>query len=171
MNIVDHNLVTPSGLVIALPRLVTDATVYVWNVTTDYRENGLFISVQGVGEPQEVPACNHVEPVFTGKLPAHAATAKQAILAALRDTIVTATMLHLDNFAATRNYGSILSAATYATSTVAKFATEGKYAVGARDATWTKLYEMLAEMEAGTLAIPSGFSDILPSLPALAWPA
>jgi hypothetical protein len=84
--------------------------------------------------------------------------------------IVAATQQRLDSFAQTRNYDGILSACTYATSTVEKFATEGQYCVGARDATWAKLYELLAEIEAGDRPVPSGYADIENELPVLAWP-
>ena len=53
---------------------------------------------------------------------------------------------------------------------MSKFQTEGQYAVTARDATWEKLYEILAEVEAGTRPIPTSFSDIESELPVLIWP-
>lgn len=89
---------------------------------------------------------------------------------ALQDDIVEQTQGRLDAFARTRQYDGILSACTYATSPTAKFAAEGQYCVAQRDATWAKLYEMLAEVEAGTRPIPSGYQDIEPELPALTWP-
>lgn len=88
----------------------------------------------------------------------------------LKDEIVRDTQQHLDQFAQTRGYDGILSACTYAASTVAKFAAEGQYCVSARDATWAALYEMLAEVQAGTRPVPQGFADVLPDLPPLAWP-
>lgn len=75
----------------------------------------------------------------------------------------------LDDFAKTRNYTNIMSAATYATSTVPKFRAEGQYAVEARDATWAKCYEVLAAAEAGTRPMPT-FEELLAELPVLAWP-
>jgi hypothetical protein len=84
--------------------------------------------------------------------------------------IVTATQQRLDDFAKTRNYDGILSACTYAADPNPKFAFEGKYCIDARGATWTKLYEILAEVEAGTRPMPSGYADIEPELPVLAWP-
>jgi hypothetical protein len=84
--------------------------------------------------------------------------------------VVAATQQRLDAFAQSRNYDGILSACTYATSTVEKFATEGQYCVGARDATWAKLYELLAEIEAGDRPVPSGYADIENELPVLSWP-
>lgn len=90
---------------------------------------------------------------------------------ALRASIVASTQLRLDSFAQTRGYDGILSACSYATSTVPKFKAEGQYCVEARDATWAKLTDMLAEIEAGTRPVPSGFADIEPELPALQWPA
>ena len=76
---------------------------------------------------------------------------------------------HLDVFARTRGYDGILSAATYATSTVPKFAAEGQYAVEARDATWAKCYEVLAAVEAGSHPMPT-LDELLAELPVLTWP-
>lgn len=83
---------------------------------------------------------------------------------------VDRTQKRLDDFARSRGYDNILSACTYATSTVPKFQKEGQYCVEARDATWAKLYEILAEVEAGTRPMPSGFADVEPLLPPLEWP-
>lgn len=95
------------------------------------------------------------------------AARKQALL----NDIVNKTQERLDTFARTRNYDGILSATTYADSLVQKFRNEGQYCLAQRDATWAKLYDMLAEVEAGTRPIPSGYQDIEPELPALTWPA
>ena len=90
---------------------------------------------------------------------------------ALIDSIVSATQQRLDQFAQTRGYDGILSAATYATSTSPRFAAEGQYAVTVRDATWARLYEILAEVEGGTRPTPTGYADIESDLPTLEWPA
>lgn len=76
----------------------------------------------------------------------------------------------LDDFARTRGYDGILSACTYATSAVPKFAAEGRYAVDARDATWSAAYAILAEVQAGDRPIPGSLSEIESDLPVLAWP-
>ena len=89
----------------------------------------------------------------------------------LQAVVVLATQARLDDFAKTRNYDNILSACTYATSTVAQFAAEGQYAATARDATWAALYAVLAEVLAGTRPVPAGFEDVAPLLPVLEWPA
>ena len=88
----------------------------------------------------------------------------------LQQRIVDATQKRLDDFARTRNYDGILSACTYATSTVAKFAADGLYAVQARDATWAALYALLSEVQAGTRPVPDDFEDVAPLLPPLEWP-
>ena len=80
------------------------------------------------------------------------------------------TQQRLDDFARTRNYDGILSACTYATSAVPKFAAEGQYAVQARDATWAALYAFMADVQVGTQPVPTGFEDVEPLLPPLAWP-
>ena len=91
--------------------------------------------------------------------------------AALQSQIVAATQSRLDTFAQTRNYDGILSACTYATSSIPKFAAEGQAAVNARDATWSALYALLSEVQAGTRPMPASFADVEPLLPVLAWPA
>ena len=104
-------------------------------------------------------------------LPAEDVEANQAAAAqALQQSIVDATQQRLDDFARTRNYDGILSACTYATSAVPRFAAEGQYAVQARDATWAALYQFMADVQAGTRPVPTGFADIEPDLPALEWP-
>ena len=85
--------------------------------------------------------------------------------------ITTATQLRLDAFAQSRNYDGILSACTYATSGVPKFAAEGQCCVDARDATWSALYTVMDEVIAMTRPMPESFDDIVDDLPALAWPA
>lgn len=84
--------------------------------------------------------------------------------------VTNQTQQRLDLFAQTRGYDGILSACTYVTSAVSKFQVEGQYCVESRDATWAKLYEIMAEVEAGTRPMPSGYADIEGDLPALVWP-
>ncbi len=95
---------------------------------------------------------------------------QQQYLQDLHNTIASQTQQRLDDFARTRNYDGILSACTYATSAVPKFAAEGQYAVQARDATWAALYQFMADVQAGTQPVPTGFEDVEPLLPPLAWP-
>jgi len=97
---------------------------------------------------------------------AYQAKLNEGIFTSIQD----ATQQRLDDFARTRNYDGMLSLCTYATSSNVKFQAEGLYGVDLRDATWSKLYEILAEIEAGTRPIPSAYSDIEGELPALVWP-
>lgn len=98
--------------------------------------------------------------------------ARQAnAIAQLQASIVQQTQQRLDAFAQTRGYDGILSASTYATSAVPKFAAEGQYAVAARDATWAALYTLLADVQAGIAPMPTSFADVEPLLPVLAWPS
>lgn len=96
---------------------------------------------------------------------------KQPTPEEIMTSIVGATQARLDAFAKTKNYDGILSACTYATSTVAKFQAEGQYCVQMRDATWSKLYEIIAEVESGVRVPPTSFADIESELPTLTWPA
>lgn len=88
----------------------------------------------------------------------------------LQDAVTADTQTHLDNFARTRGYDSILSACTYATSPTSKFAAEGQYCVQQRDATWGKLYVIMSEVQSELRPVPSGFDDIVAELPELVWP-
>lgn len=113
-----------------------------------------------------------VNNVWTQQWTVRSATAPEQAQAkaVLQQEIVDATQQRLDDFAKTRQYDGILSACTYSTSPTLKFQAEGQYCVDQRDATWAKLYEMLAEVEAGTRPIPQSFADVEPELPALVWP-
>lgn len=95
------------------------------------------------------------------------APTSEQIIAALSAQI----QLRLDSFAGTRNYDGILSACTYATSSVPKFSAEGQACVNLRDATWSAAYDILAQVQAGTRPRPSSIADIEADLPALVWPA
>lgn len=90
--------------------------------------------------------------------------------AALLSSITNDIQLRLDTFAKTRNYDGILSACTYATSSVPKFQTEGQYCVDSRDSTWATSYTIFADVQAGARPMPSGYADIESELPVLAWP-
>ena len=85
-------------------------------------------------------------------------------------SIISAVQARLDSFAQTKFYDGILSACTYATSAVPKFALEGQYAVTARDTTWATATSILETVIAGTRPVPSGYAEIEPELPVLSWP-
>ena len=95
----------------------------------------------------------------------------EELKAAFVESVVTATQSRLDTFARTRNYDGILSACTYASSSVPKFASEGQYCVNARDNTWATLYTIMGEVEAGTRPMPSSVDEVMSLLPELVWPA
>jgi hypothetical protein len=76
----------------------------------------------------------------------------------------------LDAKAQERHYDGILSACTYATSSVPSFAAEGQACVDWRDAVWSRSYELMAQVGAGTIPQPT-IAALLAMLPAMAWPA
>ena len=106
-------------------------------------------------------------------LPLNAETIQENEEAAQRQlvaSIVDQTQGRLDAFAKTRNYDGILSLCTYSTSTNSKFQVEGQYGIEMRDATWAKLYDILAKVEAGTRPTLSSYAEIEHELPATQWP-
>ena len=84
-------------------------------------------------------------------------------------SIVSQVQAKLDNFAKTRNYDGILSACTYATSTIPQFKAEGQKCVELRDATWSALYGLLADVNAGSTPAPTSFADVESVLPEFVW--
>lgn len=117
--------------------------------------------LEGQSQGKIISADKNGKPVLKGPPP----PTPEQIIAQYTDGV----QQHLDTFARTRNYDGILSAATYATSQVPKFKTEGQYAVEARDATWAKCYEILAAVEAGSRPMPT-LDELLAELPVLTWP-
>lgn len=82
----------------------------------------------------------------------------------------SAVQMHLDAKARERNYDGILSACTYATSSVPKFAAEGQACVSWRDAVWAKCYEVMASVQDGAIQPPT-IDELLSELPVMTWPA
>lgn len=82
---------------------------------------------------------------------------------------VAAVQAMLDAKAKERMYDGILSACTYATSLNPKFQAEGQACVEWRDLVWAKCYELMDEVEAGTLPQPT-IAGLLVMLPKMDWP-
>lgn len=89
----------------------------------------------------------------------------------IQNEIVNKVQDRLDSFARSKGYDGILSACTYATSSIVKFKVEGQYCVDSRDRTWGTLYQILAEVQSGNRLIPNGYEDIEKDLPVLTWPS
>lgn len=106
-----------------------------------------------------------IETLTEDELAAIAATK----LTKLTSEITNAVQNRLDTFARTRNYDGILSACTYATSTNSQFKVEGQYCVDVRDATWAKLYEIMAAVQQGLMPAPTSYADVESELPVLEW--
>lgn len=137
-------------------------------VTQYIREIAPVLSAKRQYEQQWEVVAIYTDPAEeAAAITAHTALTVQNIQA----RIVTSVQERLDNFAKTRNYDSILSAATYATSAIPKFQVEGQYAVNARDNTWATLYSLMGEVMTGTRPMPTGFDDVESELPVLEWPA
>jgi hypothetical protein len=107
---------------------------------------------------------------ITERTPEDIAAQQANKVAYLKQQIINAVQQRLDTFAQSRGYDNILSACTYVTSSVPKFAAEGAYAVSRRDATWAALYGVMADVEGGSTPMPTSFADIETLLPELIWP-
>lgn len=125
----------------------------------------LAFGLEEVPEPVVVPSIITQEEL-DAQIAAQLALEKKEFL----NSVISAVQKRLDTFAHTRNYDNILSACTYATSTVPKFKTEGQYCVDLRDSTWSTLYTLLAEVEAGTKPMPATVEEVISLLPTMEWP-
>lgn len=76
---------------------------------------------------------------------------------------------HLDKEAASHGYDGILSLATYATSTNARFAAEGQAGVLWRDAVWGYCWQVMDDVGGGLRSVPTP-QELLAELPGMVWP-
>lgn len=74
----------------------------------------------------------------------------------------------LDTFARSKGYDNIVSAASYAASTVPQFAAEAARAVLMRDNMWAACYAIMEAVKAGTRPLPT-VEEVIAELPALTW--
>lgn len=88
----------------------------------------------------------------------------------LKNEIIKKVQERLDIFAKTREYDGILSACSYATSTIEKFSIEGQFCVQLRDNTWKKIYSIFDEIENGDRQMPISYNEIEEELPIAEWP-
>lgn len=76
----------------------------------------------------------------------------------------------LDTTSQGRGYDSMLSLASYVNSTNATFKAEAVAGAAWRDAVWAEGYNILAQVQAGTLAVAT-MDAFLALLPAMVWPS
>ena len=112
----------------------------------------------------------HAVPITDAAAAAIRAAQNVLTPAQIEDNFTASIQQRLDNFARTRNYDSILSACTYATSTVPQFQTEGQACVNLRDATWGAAYAILTAVQNGNRPMPASLQEIEKDLPTLVWP-
>lgn len=117
------------------------------------------------GEQTAVPLTQEeLDEIASRSVPTNAKTKEQII-----KEYQAAVQKRLDDFAQTRNYDGILSACTYAASTVTRFKTEGQYCVNVRDTTWAKCYEILDAVNSNSRPMPT-LEQLMSELPILSWP-
>lgn len=165
MQIINHQLLAEDGVAVIseLPKLAYDTTVNVWEVPIEYQESGFFVATSNV-----IPACDHDAPVFSEELKADEETklAHEFDLTATRLTDYV--QRHLDSVATTKGYDSLISAASYATSSNTKFKADGIAAIKWRDAVWAVCHSALNDAKSGVKTIPTE-GELLTSLPTLNW--
>lgn len=89
--------------------------------------------------------------------------------AAVQAELTKAVQAYMDKTVQTRNYDSIHTACTYASSTDEKFAAEGKACVAWRDAVWRRCYDILDDiLNDARSSIPTA-EELIAELPALEW--
>ncbi|MDE2105942.1 MAG: hypothetical protein KGL39_52455 [Patescibacteria group bacterium] len=100
--------------------------------------------------------------LYTGVYPPPAPAPTQAQIIA---SFEAAVQNWLDTTAQSWQYESILSAASYAASTVQKFKDEAAALIAWRDAVWNACYTAEAAIQAGTQAMPASTAAFIATLP------
>jgi hypothetical protein len=65
---IENHTLDVDGAVYPLPHLAAPSKVHIWRVPTEYRADGIFYSVQIVGQPMEAPACAGSDAEYLGQL-------------------------------------------------------------------------------------------------------
>lgn len=95
----------------------------------------------------------------------------RVISLSFRDMVLKKTQSRLDAFAKEHGFDSIQSASTYVNSTVTRFVNDAVCAIAMRDDTWSTLYRLMDEVDAGTRSMPTTYEEVLVLLPVLVWPS
>ena len=127
-------------------------------------DNKVVAPCQSVEDPDYVA---YIDWVHAGNSPECREDPAQ-VAAVEMELLVLAIQERLDAVARSRNYDGILSLCTYATSAVPRFRTEGQAGVDWRDQCWAIAYEVLAEVQSGTRAVPTE-DEFMALLPAINW--
>lgn len=83
----------------------------------------------------------------------------------IKKQVIDYVQTQLDKKAQAKGYDSIISACTYVTSTVAKFAQEAQEFVNLRDTAWSVCYQLLNDVELGIRPVPT-LAEVKTFLPA-----
>jgi hypothetical protein len=144
---------------------VFDAASKTWEIVLDFRGTPYW---DADGAPHTIAELGETIPAGASTTPPPPPPpTPEEIQAAFTEQI----QRRLDEFVRTIGYDNILSACTYATSTVPKFASDGQYCVEARDATWAAAYAILDDVLSGKRPMPVSIEEIEGELPTLVWPA
>lgn len=87
----------------------------------------------------------------------------------VQDQLLNEAYLMMDMFAQTRKYDSMLSACSYTTSSIPKFAIESKYCVELRDQILLKVFSIIDSINDGSRII-TDVKTVLEELPKGSWP-
>jgi hypothetical protein len=89
---------------------------------------------------------------------------------ALIETYRAAVQSHIDRTARERGYESGFACVSYMHSAIPAWLAEAGAFVAWRDAVWTQVFAMLADVQAGNAAPPESAEALIASLPEIDWP-
>lgn len=122
------------------------------------------------GDVPEGKVSTGVEVKTVDGRPAYVHQLRARTLAEASETARQLVAAHVDAVAATRGYDNGAACASYTTSTMAKWAAEATAFVAWRDGVWTKVFDLLAKVQAGTATVPTA-AALIASLDDITWPA